>query len=283
MSPRRVSAARDVAADAELRRASIAFGQLVRDARLARGWSVRDLADRARVSADLVYRIEAGGPASSDAWARVAVALGRRIELALVDPRRRAGERATRDLARDLVHSAMAEFEARHLRACGFGVGIDEPYQHYQFAGRADLVAWDLAKRAVLHVENRTRFPDFQEMAGAYNAKRAYLAASIAERLGIAHWASETHVIAGLWSAEVLHALRLRPESFRSICPDDGAAFSAWWSAEPPGGGSTSSLILLDPLASGRERPFVGIASVGHVRPRHGGYADVARRLAEGA
>ena len=55
----------------------------------------------------------------------------------------------------------MGEYEASHLRALGFKVGIDEPYQHYQFAGRADLVAWDVDARAFLHIENGTRFPDF--------------------------------------------------------------------------------------------------------------------------
>jgi len=283
MSPRRIAPAitADPGARAELHRASVAFGDAVRDCRRARGWSVAELAERAGVSRDLVYRIEAGQPASSDAGARVAVALGRRLELGLVDPRRRPG--TGRDLERDLVHSAMGEFEARHLRALGLAVGIDEPYQHYQFAGRADLVAWDLDTRALLHIENRTRFPDFQEMAGAYNAKRAYLAASIGVRLSVRRWESETHVIAALWSSEVLHALRLRSESFRSICPDDATAFEAWWAGAPAPSGSSSSLIVLDPLASRRERAFAAFADVPRVRPRHRGYAEAAARLVEAA
>ncbi len=174
----------------------------------------------------MVYRIEAGRAAPSRASASVAVALGRRLELQLVDSRQRA---VRPDLAKDLVHSAMGEFEARHLARTAAHVGIDEPYQHYQFAGRADVVAWDVERRALLHLENRTRFPDFQDMAGTFNAKRAYLGGAIGERLGIRHWASETHVIVGLWSAEVLHALRLRHASFRALCPDDAAGFAAWW------------------------------------------------------
>ena len=281
MSPRRVDSTSTPGVDAQLRRAAIGFGELVREARISRGWSVAQLADRARLSQDVIYRVEAGHPVSGDACARIAVALGRRLHIDLVDPRRRPGERASRALAVDLVHSAMGEFEARHLRERRFSVGIDEPYQHYQFAGRADVVAWDFEQRALLHIENRTRFPDFQEMAGAYNAKRAYLAGSIGERLGVARWASETHVIAALWSAEVLHVLRLRPESFRSVCPDDGAAFSSWWTGVPPTVGATSSLIVLDPIASSRQRPFVSLEVAGHVRPRHRAYADLARMLPE--
>lgn len=49
-----------------------------------------------------------------------------------------------------------------HLRRSGFEVAIAEPHQHYQFAGRADRLGWDLDRRALIHIENRTRFPDMQ-------------------------------------------------------------------------------------------------------------------------
>jgi hypothetical protein len=117
-------------------------------------------------------------------------------------------------------------------------------------------------------------------MAGAHNAKRAYLGSAFAQRLGVARWFAETHVIAALWSSEVLHALRLRPESFRSVCPDDPAAFARWWTGDLDGvETSTSSLIVLDPLATGRARPFIGLADALTARPRHRGYADAAGRL----
>lgn len=276
MSPRKVDLQPAEAVRAEMRRTSVEFGIEVRDARLRRGWSVPELARRAGLSPEMVYRIEAGQSGSGVTAARLAVALGRRVGLHLVDQRRPA---ATPNLGADPVHSAMGEFAARRLRLTGASVGIDEPYQHFQFAGRADVVAWDLGRAALLHIENRTRFPDFQEMAGAYNAKRAYLGAAIAARLGVAHWASETHVIAALWSSEVLHALRLRTESFRAICPDDEGAIRAWWSGGREVEGRTSALIVLDPLASGRERPFVGLEAALRSRPRYRGYADAVTRL----
>ena len=175
----------------------------------------------------------------------------------------------------------MGEFEAAHLRRLGFSVGIDEPYQHYQFAGRADLVAWTAQPAAaLLHIENRTRFPDFQDMAGAYNAKRAYLGEALAARLGVGSWTSETHVIAALWSSEVLHALRLRGESFRSLCPDPVDALDKWWSGNPPPRGTTSTLIVLDPAAAGRQRTHISLNEALTARPRHRGYADAAARAA---
>jgi hypothetical protein len=228
----------------------------------------------------MVHRVEAGFAASTQTAQQIAAALGRRAELQLIDPRRRD---ARPSLSEDPVHSAMAEFEAARLRGVGHGVGLDEPYQHYQFAGRADVVAWDLPARALLHIENRTRFPDFQDMAGTYNAKKAYLGQALGERLGVGRWQSETHVIAALWSAEVLHALRLRTESFRALCPDDATAFHDWWSGRTPEPGKTSTLIVVDPLASGRRRTFIGLggALAPSLRPRFRGYSDAAARLAK--
>lgn len=174
----------------------------------------------------------------------------------------------------------MGEFQAKWLRRYEFGLGIDEPYQHYQFAGRADLVAWHIRDRALLHIENRTRFPNLQDTAGSFNAKRAYLGAALAERLGIGRWESETHVIAALWSSEVLHAVRLRTESFRSLCPDPPHVFDDWWRGRPLIYGKQTTFILLDPKPPMRARTHVGLECALQTRPRYQGYADAAAALA---
>ena len=80
-----------------------------------------------------------------EACARIATALVLRLELELVDPRE---HRAVVSRAVDHLHSAMAELVAAHLRGLGCSVAIDEPYQHYQYAGRGDVLAWDLDARA---------------------------------------------------------------------------------------------------------------------------------------
>jgi transcriptional regulator with XRE-family HTH domain len=172
----------------------VTFGQQIRDARNDRRWTIAELARRAGVSAGMAYRVETGLSASTATAMRLATALGLRLDFEVTDPRRRSRTRG--DLSVDAVHSAMGELEAAHLRRPAISVGIDEPYQHYQFAGRADITAWSLEHAALLHIENRTRFPDFQEMAGAFNAKRAYLADAIGERLGVHRWLSQTHVMA---------------------------------------------------------------------------------------
>ena len=172
--------------------------------------------------------------------------------------------------------------EAAHFAQLGLTVAIDEPYQHFQFAGRADLLAWDLAERRLLHIENKSRIDDIQDVAGAYNAKRAYLGAVLADRLGLGPrgWRTVTHVLAALWSSEVLHVLRLRTATFRAICPDPVDAFDAWWTGRPPPEGATSTLVILDPapISAPRRRTWIGLGDL-DARPRYRGYADAAAAL----
>jgi transcriptional regulator with XRE-family HTH domain len=264
-------------------RTVIAFGARIREDRTRRHWTMRFLAERAGISSGAVALVEAGRPASVATYARLATALNLRLDLELTDPRRRNAS-SSRDI--DLVHAAMGEVEAKHLRSIGFEIDLDSPYQHYQFAGRADVVAIDRVRSALLHIENRTRFPDLQDAFGSYNAKRAYLGPELAERHGMrGAWSSETHVMVGLWSAEVLHTLRIRTASFHSVCPDPPDAFAAWWAGQPPEHGRASTFVILDPdpqlATSGRSRRrrFVGIADAMGTDPRYRGYAEAANAL----
>ena len=228
----------------------------------------------------MVHAVEHGSPASLETYAAIAVALDLEPRLALIDPRKRAT--ATR--AEDPVHAAMGEMIAARLATHGFTVAIDEPYQHFQFAGRADVLAWDLSSRSLLHVENRTRFPNLQDAIGSYNAKRQYLPGVIADRVGLrGGFASVTNVMAGLWSSEVIHAARIRAATFAAVFPDDVMPFEMWWKgATPEPGRPTSSFILLDPIRYGFGRR-ISFANVGPaVRPRYRGYADAAQSLRRG-
>jgi transcriptional regulator with XRE-family HTH domain len=256
---------------------AVEIGIQLRDERRRRGWTLAEVARRARTTAATVHRLEDGTPGSLDAYARVAVALG--LSPSFAPSTRRAAD-ATRDA--DPVHAAMGEAEAVHFRDHARDVLIDEPYQHYQFAGRADVVVVDRPRRALLHIENRTRFPDLQGFAGSYNAKRAYLAPELARRLGIpGGFASITHVVAALWSSEVLHTVRLRQASFDALCPHPIDAFAAWWDGTEPRAGEWSAFVLFDPLPGVRRsrRRWVGLDAVPNVEPRYRGYAEALARL----
>ena len=164
MSPARLVTPRSAAVQASLDRLWADCGQRVRAERLARGWSTQTMAARAGLSRGVVYLIERGDPTSLEAILRCLGALKLRLDLDIVDPRIR--RRLLQPRAEDPVHAAMGELEAAQLRKRGYPVAIDEPYQHYQFAGRADVAAWELAEPALIHIENRTQFPNFQEAAG---------------------------------------------------------------------------------------------------------------------
>jgi transcriptional regulator with XRE-family HTH domain len=257
-------------------RLALSLGIAIREERLRRRWSVRELARRAGLGPSAILKVEAGRHSSLTTYARIVAVFGLDLEAGMVDRRRKP--RPTLD--EDPVHAAMGELEAGHLRSLGYEVSIDEPYQHYQFAGRADVIARRLGEGALLHIENRTRFPNLGEAAGSYNAKRAYLAPVIAKRLGLPGFQSVTHAMVGLWSAEVMHSLRLRSETFRSLCPDEAATFHAWWAGAPPITGITSTFVLLDPFARERQAPFANLGSaLDGLRPRVGGYAEAAARL----
>jgi transcriptional regulator with XRE-family HTH domain len=143
------------------------LGSSIHGERRRRRLSLAELAARAGLSRSHVQWLEAGNVGSIEAYLRVAAALGMRLDLDLVDPRRSAS--AIR--AGDPVHAAMGEWLIGQLAPHGYAIAVDEPYQYYQFAGRADVVAWESAGPALLQVENRTRFPNVQEALGSYNAK----------------------------------------------------------------------------------------------------------------
>lgn len=251
-------------------------GATVRDERRRRAWTMRELAGRARVSPATVVGVEAGRAASVEVYARLAFALGLEFDIRIGGPERAIEVRQKSDL----VHAAMGEFLTRRLERFGYNLSIDHPYQHFQFAGRADIVAWDVKSLALLHIENRTRFPELHEAAGSFQAKCRYLARVLAEQVGLPRFASQTHVMAGLWSSEVLRTIRSRPSTFRALCPDDGSRLAEWLSGRPPGGGFSRSFVLLDPLAKGRATSMVDLdTATGGARPRVRGYPEAAERL----
>jgi transcriptional regulator with XRE-family HTH domain len=274
MSPGSTTQDPTPAAAALATRLATETGAALADERRRRAWTVREVARRARLSAATVTNVEAGRPASHLTYARLATALGLSIRVDLTGQRRRARE------PHDLVHAAMGDLEAGWLHQYGFEVAVDHPYQHYQFAGRADVLAWTLDPPCLLHLENRTRFPDLQDAAGSFNAKRQFLGAAVARQLGLRAFVSETHVMVGLWSAEVIHVVRLRHATFRSLCPDPGQRLSMWRAGQPPISGRSSSFALLDVVATGRQRSLASMDQLlDGIRPRVRDYRAAAERL----
>jgi len=111
----------------EVTRVALTTGLAVHDERVRRRMTLAQLAERSGVAVTTIHDVESGRVGSLETYARLADALRLRAEFQLVDPRRR--ELSGRPV--DPVHAAMGEAEAAHLRARGFNVGMDEPFQHY--------------------------------------------------------------------------------------------------------------------------------------------------------
>jgi transcriptional regulator with XRE-family HTH domain len=248
------------------------LGREMAERRRSKAWTLERVAARAGVTISTVHGLEAGLQGSLLTYVRVAHALGMDPAFSLSAER---NARPARDS--DPVHAAMGEVQAAHFRLHGREVLLDEPYQHFQFAGRADVLVLDRTRRALLHIENRTGFPDIQAFVGSYNAKRAYLAGDIAGRLAVrGGFSSIAHVVVAIWSAEVLHTIRLRLATFSAVCPDPVTAFEAWWNGATPPNGVSSALVLFDPLPGQRStrRRWVGLDAVRRVDARYRSYAE---------
>ena len=256
---------------------AVGLGAEVRAARERRRWTTRQLSDRAGVSRALVYRVERGEPSTFETYARLGAALGLRLDASLEDPR----SHARLGRADDPVHAAIVEMLAARYSGQGRVVAADEPFQHFQFAGRADVTAVDPAGPDLLHHEVKTALPNVGELAGAWNVKRRYLAATLAERQGVrGGFRSVTHVLTIAWTADCLHVLRLRGATIRSLGPDAPDAFARWWDgAQPVAAGITSSVVVFDPVERPRAAAWAPLHDLGVLRPRHRGYADLLREL----
>lgn len=257
--------------------AHVEMGATIKEARRRRRWGIRALAVKAVLSYGIVQRVESGGPASLTAYARLAQVLNLELQVAIVDPRRATTLRQDSDL----LHALLGELEAKLLVPHGRPVGIDEPWQHYHFAGRADLVTWDVKRQALLHIENKTQLPDLQDAIGRFKSTQAYLGRALWQRLGLpGRPRSEAHIMVALWSAEVLRVIRRQPSVFRSTFPDTPEVFQMWLRGDPPTHGTTTAFVVLDPFATGRQRGMIGLgAALAGARPRMAGYAEAATRL----
>jgi hypothetical protein len=225
------------------------------------------------VSVATVHAAEAGVHTSIATWIRITEALGLdlSVEVGSVD------RRAVRRRDADIVHALMGECEVSLLAAHDLQVATDEPWQHYQFAGRADVLAWDVATRQLLHIENRTQFPDVQDAVGRFRSAQRFLAGSVADRVGISHPRSETHVMVALWSAEVLRVIRRSPSTFRAVDTGGRVSFDAWLAGEQAPDGRHMTLVLFDPFATGRRRRFASLDdALDGVRSRVATYAQAA-------
>ena len=224
----------------------LAFGRLIRLARLQRRWRQADLARRAGVSRSIVSRVERGhlGQIPLDTVRAIATALDIRVQL-------HARSRAV-DLDRvvNARHSGLAEHLAAWVESCsGWGVRAEVTYSEFGDRGVVDLLGWHVATRSLLVIEIKTELLEFGALLGKLDEKER-LAPVIAKRLG---WSPATVSTCLLVADSTTNRRRATAHAtlLRSALPDDSRALVRW---------------LKRPLGAIHALRFVPDARPGHVR-----------------
>lgn len=235
----------------------IAFGRLVRLARIKRGWRQLDLAARAATSRPVVSRIERGhlGETSIATVRTVASALDLRVELHVraraVDIDRVLNER----------HAALAEHVLGWIaRQPGWVVRPEVSFSEYGERGVVDLLAWHGRTQSLLVVEVKTEVIDVAEVIGTLDRK-VRLGATIGERLG---WQARAVSSCLLVADSMTNRRRVasRTKTFRAALPADGRALRRW---------------LHRPVGSIRALRFVSDVRLGHTRSSFAAPTRVSR------
>ena len=232
----------------------LAFGRVVRLARLRRRLRQQDLADQAGISRPLVSRLEHGhlGGLRLENIRAVAEVLEIRVE---VQPRTRAIDL---DRTVNARHSALAEHLVGWIAAApGWLVQPEVSYSEYGERGVIDLLGWHGGSGSVLVIEVKTERVDFGELLGKLDAKQR-LASVVARRFA---WPVRSVSVALLVADSTMN--RRRAAAHRSLL---GAAL--------PGNGRELTRWLRSPTGTVRALRFVPDVRAGTVR---GGFAAPSR------
>jgi transcriptional regulator with XRE-family HTH domain len=198
------------------------LGQLLRAARIRRGWRQCDVAARAGVSQQTVSRLERGMVAACrvEDVRRVASILEIQLEF---HARWRGGEGARLISAQ---HSAMAEDASNRLPRFGWVVRPEVSFSIWGERGVIDLLAWHPQHAALLVVELKTELVDVGEMLGTLDRKRR-LAREVARDYG---WTprSVSACVLLLQSRTNRRHVAQHAAVLRAALPADGRALRGW-------------------------------------------------------
>jgi transcriptional regulator with XRE-family HTH domain len=145
------------------------LGSAVRAARIRRGWRQEDLADRAKVSASVVSRLERGHLDAMQLRTLRSVCGVLEIRLELL-PRSRG---ADLDRVVNARHAALTEAVVAWLRSRpGWEVRPEHSFSRYGERGVIDAVAWHAGQRALLECEHKTDVIDAGEILATIDRRR---------------------------------------------------------------------------------------------------------------
>jgi transcriptional regulator with XRE-family HTH domain len=158
--------------------------------RLRRGWTQERLGAHARVSREMVSRVERGALRGMTVTSieRIAEALGASLSLTI----RWQGEQLDRLI--DSAHASLQQMTAAMLLSLGWLVQVEVSFNEFGERGRIDLLAYHPRLRILLVIEVKSAVGNVQETLGILDVKLR-LARRIAHRLG---WTDVATVVPAL-------------------------------------------------------------------------------------
>jgi transcriptional regulator with XRE-family HTH domain len=200
----------------------VRLGQLLRAARIRRGWRQADVAARAGISRQTVSRLERGavGGVTLDHLRAVADVL--EVQLDVVA--RWRGAEGSRLLSER--HGRLAESVTSALHRFAWDVRPEVSFSIYGERGVVDLLAWHAPRRALLVIELKTEIVDVGELLGTLDRK-ARLARRIAGDLG---WQPLVVGVGLIVEDRTMNRARARAHNavLGAALPADGRALAAW-------------------------------------------------------
>jgi transcriptional regulator with XRE-family HTH domain len=254
---------------------AIDAGRIVRSARLAIGWSQRELGHRARVAQTAISRLERGLPTGLclDELELIATALGGTFHLTFAAP-----FLADRARQRDRVHGRCVAYVASQLRRLGWIVESEVEIDGRNGPGWIDVLAFHPASGALLVIEIKTEIHDFGRIQRtlAWYERRALSAAR--DRGWVVR---RSHGALLLLATDAVDA-RLRENRHLADEAFQGRAVDLIALTNEPSAVAihlARSLAMIDPLS--RRHDWLRPTRLDGRRARapHEDYASVARRL----